>query len=140
MASSTRERRRIHLSLIKPVLFGGVERRVAVMSASAAIGIPLFAGLHVVTLAIALVFAFPTHALGVWMPRRDPQIDRDLRAKHLGRGPLRDVTDVGIFMQVPTFVYTTRAPVTSASIRAMSFSVAGMSAAISTSGRGDVYR
>lgn len=74
MASSSRDRRRIHPSLIKPVLFGGVERGVAVMSASAAIGIPLFAGLHVLTLAIAFVFAFPIHALGVWMARRDPQM------------------------------------------------------------------
>lgn len=74
MASSSRERRTIHPSLIKPVLFGGVERGVAVMSASAAIGIPLFAGLHPLTLAIAFVFAFPMHGLGVWMARRDPQM------------------------------------------------------------------
>jgi type IV secretory pathway TrbD component len=55
-------------------LFGGVERGVAVLSFSAAIGIPLFAGLHVLTLCIAFVFAVPLHALGVWMARRDPQM------------------------------------------------------------------
>lgn len=74
MASSARERRTIHPSLIRPVLFGGVERGVAVMSASAAIGIPLFAGLHPLTIVLAVVFAFPIHALGVWMARRDPQM------------------------------------------------------------------
>ena len=74
MASSTRERRRIHPSLIRPVLFGGVERGVAVVSFSAAIGIPLFAGLHILTIIIALLFAFPIHALGVWMANRDPQM------------------------------------------------------------------
>lgn len=74
MVSSSRERRRIHSSLIKPILFGGVERGVVVMSGSAAIGIPLFAGLHPVTLVLAFVFAFPIHALGVWMARRDPQM------------------------------------------------------------------
>jgi type IV secretion system protein TrbD len=74
MSASTRERRTIHPSLIRPVLLGGAERGVAVVAFSAAVGIPLYAGLHVLTVAIALVFAFPIHALGVWMARRDPQM------------------------------------------------------------------
>jgi type IV secretory pathway TrbD component len=74
MVSSVRERRRIHPSLIKPVLFGGAERGVAVVSVAAAIGIPLFAGVHVLTVTIALLFAFPIHALGVWLASRDPQM------------------------------------------------------------------
>lgn len=74
MASSTRERRTIHPSLIRPVLFGGAERGVAVLAFSAAIGIPLYAGLHVLTVVIALIFAFPIQGLGVWMARRDPQM------------------------------------------------------------------
>ena len=74
MGSSALVRRRIHASLIRPILFGGVERGVAVLSFSAAIGIPLFAGLHVLTLAIAFLFAIPVHGLGVWMARRDPQM------------------------------------------------------------------
>lgn len=74
MTPSARERRRIHPSLIRPVLFGGVERGVAVVSFAAAVGIPLFAGLHVLTLAIAFLFAVPIHALGVWLARRDPQM------------------------------------------------------------------
>jgi type IV secretory pathway TrbD component len=69
---TTRDRRTIHQALIRPALFGGVERSVAVMSFSAAIGIPLFAGLHVLTIGIALLFAFPVHALGVWAAKRDP--------------------------------------------------------------------
>lgn len=74
MASSTRERRTIHPSLIRPVLFGGAERGVAVVASSAAIGIPLYAGVHALTIAIALIFAFPIHALGVWMAKEDPQM------------------------------------------------------------------
>lgn len=74
MTSSVRTKRTIHQSLIRPVLFGGAERGVSVLSVSAAIGIPMFAGLHVMTLAIALAFAFPIHGLGVWLARRDPQM------------------------------------------------------------------
>jgi type IV secretory pathway TrbD component len=74
MLSRALERRTIHQSLIRPVLFGGVERGVAVLSFSAAVGIPLFAGLHILTIAIALLFAFPIHALGVWLARRDAQM------------------------------------------------------------------
>jgi type IV secretory pathway TrbD component len=73
MVSQLLEGHMIHRSLIRPVLFGGVERGVAVMSFSAAVGIPLFAGLHILTITIALLFAFPIHALGVWLARRDPQ-------------------------------------------------------------------
>lgn len=74
MTSSARTKRTIHQSLIRPVLFGGAERGVSVLSVAAAIGIPMFAGLHVLTVAIALVFALPVHALGVWLARRDPQM------------------------------------------------------------------
>lgn len=69
-----RERRVVHPSLIRPVLFGGAERGIAVLAFSAAVGIPLYAGLHVLTVAIALVFAFPIQTLGVWMARRDPRM------------------------------------------------------------------
>jgi len=74
MSSSTPSKRTIHQSLIRPVLFGGAERGITVVSVSAAIGIPLFAGLHVVTVATALLVALPLHGLGVWMARRDPQM------------------------------------------------------------------
>jgi type IV secretory pathway TrbD component len=74
ITSQLLEHHTIHQALIRPVLFGGAERGVAVLSFSAAVGIPLFAGLHVVTIAIALLFAFPIHGLGVWLARRDPQM------------------------------------------------------------------
>ncbi|MGH7576571.1 MAG: VirB3 family type IV secretion system protein [Longimicrobiales bacterium] len=74
MTFSSGIKRTIHQSLIRPVLFGGAERGVSVLSVSAAIGIPMFAGLHVLTVAIAFVFALPMHALGVWLARRDPQM------------------------------------------------------------------
>lgn len=72
MGSGGRERRTIHPALIRPVLFGGAERGVAVLAFSAAIGVPLYGGLHPLTVGIALLFAFPVQALGVWMARRDP--------------------------------------------------------------------
>lgn len=74
MTSDVPNKRTIHQSLIRPVLFGGAERGVSVLSVSAAIGVPMFAGLHVLTIAVALAFAFPVHALGVWLARRDPQM------------------------------------------------------------------
>ena len=74
MATGTHEKRTIHQALIRPVLFGGAERGVAVLSATAAIGIPLFAGLHVLTVGLALLFAFPIHGFGVWLARRDPHM------------------------------------------------------------------
>jgi type IV secretory pathway TrbD component len=74
MALSTRERRTIHPSLIRPVLFGGAERGVAVVTFMVAVGIPLYAGLHLLTVGIALLFAFPIHALGVWAAKQDPQM------------------------------------------------------------------
>lgn len=73
MPSTVREKRQIHPSLIRPVLLGGAERGVTVLSVAAAIGIPMFTGLHPVTIGIALLFAIPMHALGVWLARRDPQ-------------------------------------------------------------------
>lgn len=74
MDSSARARHTIHPSLIRPVLFGGAEPGVAVVSVSTAVGVPMFAGLHLVTLAVALLFAFWVHAIGVWLARRDPQM------------------------------------------------------------------
>lgn len=74
MTSDVSDKRTIHQSLVRPVLFGGSERGVSVLSVSAAIGIPMFAGLHVLTVAIALAFAFPIHGLGVWLAKRDPQM------------------------------------------------------------------
>jgi type IV secretory pathway TrbD component len=72
MGSSARDRRRIHPSLIRPILFGGAEKGVAVVSFSAVIGVPLFAGVHLLTLGIAFVFAVPIHAMGVWLAKKDP--------------------------------------------------------------------
>lgn len=74
MGTSMRAAHRIHPSLIRPVLFGGAEPGVAVVTVSAAIGIPLFGGLHLVTVGISLIFAFWVHGVGVWLARRDPQM------------------------------------------------------------------
>ena len=50
MSASVLDRRRIHPSLVRPVLFGGAERGVAVVSVAAAVGVTT-----ALTCAVALV-------------------------------------------------------------------------------------
>ncbi len=72
----TREcaRRVIHPSLVRPVLFGGAEQGMTVLTVIAAVGIPLYGGFHVITITVALLLAFPLHALGVGLAKKDPQM------------------------------------------------------------------
>lgn len=74
MASRKRERGVVHPSLVRPVLFGGVEQGMAMLTLIAAVGIPLYGGFHPVTIGVGLLLAFPIHALGVWMAKKDPQM------------------------------------------------------------------
>ncbi len=74
MLTRERARRVIHPSLVRPVLFGGAEQGMAVLTVIAAVGIPLYGGLHVITVAVALLLAFPLHALGVGFAKKDPQM------------------------------------------------------------------
>ncbi len=69
-----RARRVIHPSLVRPVLFGGAEQGMAVLTVIAGVGIPLYGGLHLVTIAAAALLGFPLHALGVWLAKKDPQM------------------------------------------------------------------
>jgi type IV secretion system protein TrbD len=73
MSTGPLEKRPIHPSLIRPILLGGAERGMAIISVAAGIGVPMFTGLHPVASVIAVLFAFSLHALGVWLARRDPQ-------------------------------------------------------------------
>jgi type IV secretory pathway TrbD component len=77
--------RPVHLSLIRPVLLGGSEQGMAVLTLIAAVGIPMYGGFHPLTIAVGLLFALPVHALGVWLAKKDPQTIvlyvRSLRAR-----------------------------------------------------------
>ncbi len=74
MVTHARARRVIHPSLVRPVLFGGAEQGMTVLTVIAAVGIPLYGGFHVITIAVALLLAFPLHALGVGLAKKDPQM------------------------------------------------------------------
>lgn len=76
MSSSSRERGRrpVHPSLIRPVLFGGTEQGMAMLTVCAAVGVPMYGGFHPVTIAAGLLVAVPIHTLGVWLAKKDPQM------------------------------------------------------------------
>ncbi len=74
MLTRERARRVIHPSLVRPVLFGGAEQGMAVLTVIAAVGIPLYGGFHLITVAVALLLALPLHALGVGLAKKDPQM------------------------------------------------------------------
>jgi len=74
MSSRKRERRVVHVSLVRPVLFGGTEQGMAMLTLIAAVGVPMYGGFHPVTIAVGLLLAFPIHALGVWFAKKDPQM------------------------------------------------------------------
>lgn len=74
VSSHNHGRRTVHPSLIRPVLFGGTEQGMAMLTVIAGVGIPLYGGFHPVALAIGLLLAVPTHALGVWLAKKDAQM------------------------------------------------------------------
>ena len=50
-----RGERPVHLSLIRPTLFGGAEQGMAVLTLIAAVGIPMYGGFHPATIAVGSV-------------------------------------------------------------------------------------
>jgi type IV secretory pathway TrbD component len=74
VSSHKRGTRTVHLSLIRPVLFGGTEQGMAMLTVIAGVGVPLYGGFHPVSLAVGLVLAVPTHTLGVWLAKKDAQM------------------------------------------------------------------
>jgi type IV secretory pathway TrbD component len=74
VSSHKRGKRTVHPSLIRPVLFGGTEQGMAMLTVIAGVGVPLYGGFHPVSLVVGLALAFPTHTLGVWLAKKDAQM------------------------------------------------------------------
>ena len=64
--------RRVHPSLIRPMLYGGVERPVLVLEATTALGLLFSLGPHLATFGIVAVIVGVLHPAMVWVSARDP--------------------------------------------------------------------
>ncbi|HYH80710.1 MAG TPA: VirB3 family type IV secretion system protein [Longimicrobium sp.] len=75
---STRQRRghAIHPSLVRNPLLFGTESEAVVGEALVVWGVVVFAGLSVLTLAVAVAFWIVVHPLLVWVSKRDAQVFR----------------------------------------------------------------
>lgn len=75
----------IHASLWRPILLAGAEPGFVIMEAAMVMGLLVVVGIHVITVALALVYATVVHAGAVWVTSQDPQISsvylRSLRAQ-----------------------------------------------------------
>jgi type IV secretory pathway TrbD component len=64
----------IHASLWRPILLAGAEPGFVIMEAAIVMGLLIVVGIHVVTVALAAVYATVVHAGAVWVTSQDPQI------------------------------------------------------------------
>jgi type IV secretory pathway TrbD component len=64
----------IHASLHRPVLFAGVEPGVAVTEGAACLGLVIVVGLHVTTIALAVLYLAVVHVLVTRATANDPAI------------------------------------------------------------------
>ena len=64
----------VHLSLIRPMHYLGVEREVIAVEATIIAAMLFGVGPHVVTLIVAAVVVLVMHPTMVWLTARDPQI------------------------------------------------------------------
>jgi type IV secretory pathway TrbD component len=64
----------IHPSLYRPILFAGVEPSVAIAEGSIVLALLFVVGLHVATIALAVVYATAVHAAAAAVTRDDPLI------------------------------------------------------------------
>lgn len=72
----------VHASLVRPVLYLGVDRMVIVLESTAIFALILGLGVHVLTVAMALGIALVVHPVLVGLTARDPQaIDIYLRSR-----------------------------------------------------------
>lgn len=62
----------IHQSLIRPILFAGMETVVAGVILSLAVALPLYSGFSKEALLLAVIFAFPIRWIAVWAASADP--------------------------------------------------------------------
>lgn len=64
----------LHVSLVRPILYFGVERPVIAFEATLVAGLVFSVGPHLATLLIAAIVVLVLHPTMVWLTARDPQI------------------------------------------------------------------
>jgi len=64
----------IHQSLIRPILFAGVEPPVAIIEGAIVLALLVVVGIHVATLGLAALYLTAVHAAMAAATRGDPQI------------------------------------------------------------------
>jgi type IV secretory pathway TrbD component len=68
------QRTPLHPALCRPVLYAGVAPEILFTEVSVVFLLLFEVGLHVTTLALALVYALACHPLAVYLCARDPQV------------------------------------------------------------------
>lgn len=76
MSTRQRQGHAIHPSLVRNPLVLGTEPEAVLVEALVVWGVVVFAGLSVLTLAVAVAFWSCVHPLLVWVSRRDGQVFR----------------------------------------------------------------
>ena len=66
----------LHAALVRPILLGGAERELVIIEATAVFVLLFGVGLHLLTLALAVLLATAGHGALVLAARRDPQMLR----------------------------------------------------------------
>jgi type IV secretory pathway TrbD component len=64
----------LHVSLVRPVLYFGVERLVIAFEATLIAGLIFSVGPHLLTVLIAAIVVLVLHPTMAWLTTRDPQI------------------------------------------------------------------
>lgn len=64
----------LHASLVRPMLYFGVERQVIAVEATLVAALLFGVGPHLATLAVAAVVLLAVHPTMVWLTARDPQV------------------------------------------------------------------
>jgi len=67
---------RLYPSIIRPILFGGAERELAILEGTLISALLFGVGLHALTVAIAALIAFGVHPLLVLAAKSDAQMFR----------------------------------------------------------------
>ncbi len=89
----------IHASLLRPVLFMGVEPPVAVLEVTTVFALLFVVGFHLVTIVLAAVYLVGVHGVMAWAARHDPQMTvlyvRSLSGRDFyhARAPLNGVAE-----------------------------------------------
>ena len=84
-ADELRTERAIHASLIRPMLYAGVERHVIAMEGTICLALVFGVGLHLATLALVAVVVAVVHPVMAWVTAKDPQATEIYVRAHLYR-------------------------------------------------------